>query len=65
MVLHAKVPEVMRIAVKCAKIYLRKVDLRDIKLLRTFGQTEDTVDNVLPKVIVAVEHNCAGCTLTK
>jgi len=44
MVLHAKVPEVMRIAVKCAKIYLRKVDLRDIKLLRTFGQTEDPKD---------------------
>lgn len=34
LILHAQVPEVMRIAVKCAKVYLKKVDLKDVKILR-------------------------------
>ena len=35
MVLHIQVPEVMRIAVKCAKVYLKKADLRQINILRS------------------------------
>ena len=40
MVLHVQVPEVMRNVISCAKVYLRKVNLRDIKLLRTIDQSE-------------------------
>ena len=35
MVLHVQVPEVMRIAVKCAKAYLKKADLRTVKIMRS------------------------------
>jgi hypothetical protein len=35
MVLHVQVPEVMRIAVKCAKAYLKKADLRNVKIMRS------------------------------
>lgn len=41
MVLHVQVPEVMRITVKCARSHLRKVNLRDIKLLKTVDQSDE------------------------
>jgi len=41
MVLRVRIPEVVRITAKCAKIYLRRVDLREIKLLRSAEESED------------------------
>lgn len=35
MVLYIQTPEIMRIAVKCAKVYLQKADLRKVKILRS------------------------------
>ena len=42
MVLHVKIPEVMRITVKCAKNYLRKVDLKTIQLLKVSSNAVKT-----------------------
>ena len=39
--LHLKVPEVMRIAAKCAKVYLKKVSLLEIKMLRSIDDADE------------------------
>ena len=44
MVLHIQVPEVMRIAVKCAKVYLKKADLRTVKIMRSEAQQAEDVN---------------------
>ena len=41
MVLRVRIPEVVRITAKCAKIYLRRVDLREIQLLRSAEESEE------------------------
>lgn len=40
MILHVQTPEVMRTAIKSAKVYLHKVNLKDIRLLRSVNSIE-------------------------